>query len=214
MKAIAHDVGPQAARGAKLGDFFEQVVVGVEEEGELRSEFVDAEAGIERGLDVGDAVGEREGDFLDGGRAGFANVVAGDGDGVPLGEIVAAPGENIGDDAHGGAHRINVCAARDVFLEDVVLHGAGKFREAGALFFGDGDVEAKKNRGGGVDGHGSGDFFERNAVEKNFHVFEGIDGHADLCRLRRAPAGGRSPCRFAWADRRRRKGRPGLCSSR
>ena len=105
VETVAHDFGPEAAGGAELGDFFEQVVVRVEEEGKLRSEFVDAEAGVERGLDVGDAVGEREGDFLDGGRAGFANVVAGDGDGVPLGEIVAAPGEDVGDDAHGGARR-------------------------------------------------------------------------------------------------------------
>ena len=67
MKAVAHDFRPEAAGGAVLGDFFEEVAVGVEEEGELGSEFVDGEAGVERGLDVGDAVGEREGDFLDGG---------------------------------------------------------------------------------------------------------------------------------------------------
>ena len=54
------------------------------------------------------------------------------------------------------------------------------FREVGALFFGDGDVEAEQNRGGGVDGHRGGDFFERDAVEKSFHVFERIDGDADF----------------------------------
>src|SRR6266851_5332380 len=80
----------------------------------------------ERGLDVGDAVCEGEGDFLDGGGAGFADVITGDGDGVPLGKMVAAPGENVGDDAHGGAHGIDVGAASDVFLQDVVLNGAGK----------------------------------------------------------------------------------------
>ena len=138
------------------------------------------EAGVESGLDVGDAVGEREGDFLDGGRAGFADVIAGDGDGIPLGEIVAAPGENVGDDAHGGTDGINVGAASDVFLENVVLHGAGKFCEIGALFFGDGDVEAEEDGGGGVDGHGGGDFFERDIIEESFHVFERIDGYADF----------------------------------
>jgi len=34
--------------------------------------------------------------------------------------------------------------------------------------------------GGGIDGHGGGDFFEGNAVEKSFHVFEGIDGDANF----------------------------------
>ena len=97
-----------------------------------------------------------------------------------LGSSVAAPGENVGDDAHGRADGIDVGAAGDVFLEDVVLHGAGEFCEVGALLFGDGDVQAEKNGGGGVDGHRGGDFFERDAVEERFHVFERIDGDADF----------------------------------
>ena len=44
----------------------------------------------------------------------------------------------------------------------------------------DGYVKAEKDRGSGVYGHGSGNFFERDAVEKNFHVVERIDGDADF----------------------------------
>src|SRR5229473_4097605 len=94
--------------------------------------------------------------------------------------MAAAPGENVGDDAHGGAHGIDVRAAGDVFLEDIVLHRAGKFLQAGALPFCDGYVETEQDGGGGVDGHGGGDFFEGDAVEKSFHVFEGVDGDADF----------------------------------
>src|SRR5260370_15772250 len=94
--------------------------------------------------------------------------------------MVAAPGENVGDDTHGGAHGIDVGATGDVFLEDIVLHGAGKFLQAGALPFRNGYVEAEEDGGGGVDGHGSGNFFERDGVEKSFHVFEGVDGDADF----------------------------------
>src|SRR5712692_7875273 len=65
METLAHDFRPQAARGAVLGDFLEQVVVRVEEKRELRRKFIDAESGAERGLDVSDAVGEGEGNFLD-----------------------------------------------------------------------------------------------------------------------------------------------------
>ena len=61
-----------------------------------------------------------------------------------LGSSCAAPGENVGDDAHGGTHGVDVGAAGDVFLENVVLHGAGDSCEIGALFFGDGDVEARR----------------------------------------------------------------------
>jgi hypothetical protein len=57
--------------------------VGVEEEAEPRRERVDRQAGLQRQLDVGEAVGERERQLLGGGRAGLADVVAGDRDRVP-----------------------------------------------------------------------------------------------------------------------------------
>ena len=179
-EAIAHDASPETPGRAILSDFFQQVAVRVEEKRELRSEVVDVESGVESRMDICDGVGEREGNFLDGGRASFANVIAGDGDGIPLREFRAAPGENVGDDAHRGADRIDVGAARDVFLKDVVLHGAGEFRQGRALPFRDSHIEAEKDGGGGVDGHGSGDFFQRDVVEERFHVFEGIDRHADF----------------------------------
>src|SRR5260370_32487337 len=131
-------------------------------------------------MHVGNAIGESEGNFLDGGGTGFADVIAGDGDGVPPGKIVAAPRENVGDDAHRGAHGINVSAAGDVFLEDIVLHRAGKLLQAGALPFRDGYVETEQDGGSGVDSHGRGDFFEGDAVEERLHVFEGVDGDTDF----------------------------------
>jgi len=179
-EAVAHDFGPEAPSGAKFGDFLEQITVGIEEKGKLRGKFVDGEAGIEGGLHVGDAIGEGEGNFLNCGGTSFANVITGDGDGVPLGKSVAAPGKNIGDDAHRGAHRINVCSPSDIFLEDIVLNGAGKFSEISTLFFCDGDIEAEKDGGGGVDGHGSGNTPQRYLIEERFHVFERIDGHTDF----------------------------------
>src|SRR5215469_7327939 len=180
MESIAHDLGPQAARGAILGDFFEQVVVGVEKKRKLGREFVDAEARIKRGLHVSDGVSERKSHFLDGGRARFANVVSGDRDGIPTWEVISAPGENVSDDAHRGAYGINVRAAGDVFLQNVILHGTGEFVQIRALFLRHSNIKTEKNRGRRVDGHGSGDFYERDAVEKHFHVFEGIDGHPDF----------------------------------
>ena len=40
-ETFAHDDRPQFARGAELGDFFEELVMRVEEEGELRREIID-----------------------------------------------------------------------------------------------------------------------------------------------------------------------------
>src|SRR6266481_7504334 len=107
----------------------------VEEERKLRREVIDAEASVESGLNVSNAVGKAESDFLDGSRACFTDVIAGNRNGIPLGKRVAAPRENISDDAHCRAHGIDVRPARDVFLEDVILDGAGKLGEVRALFF-------------------------------------------------------------------------------
>ncbi len=101
-EALAHDLRPEAAGGAELGDLLEEHVMGVEEEGELAGEGVDIQPGVERGLDIGDAVGEGEADLLGGGGAGLADVVAGDGDGVPLGNVGCGVAEDVGDDAHRG----------------------------------------------------------------------------------------------------------------
>ena len=83
-EALAHDLGPHPAGGAELRHLLEDVVVAVEEERQPRGEAVDLEAGVERGLHVGDAVGERERDLLDRGAALLTEVVAADRDRVPL----------------------------------------------------------------------------------------------------------------------------------
>jgi len=67
-EALGHDFCPEAAGGAVLGDFFEEIVVGVEEKRKLRSKFIDADP-ASSALERGDAIGESEGDFLDGSGA-------------------------------------------------------------------------------------------------------------------------------------------------
>ena len=107
-------------------------------------------------------------------------MVAGDGDGVPLGDFGGGPGEHVGDDAHGVGDGIDVGAAGDVLLEDVVLDGAAELADVGAGAAGGGHVEREQDAGGGVDGHGGGDGVERDAGEEALHVFDGVDGDADL----------------------------------
>ena len=68
------------------------------------------EARRERGLDVGDAVGERERDLLDRGRARLADVVARDRDRVPLRHVLRAVREGVGDEPHRGPRRVDVGA--------------------------------------------------------------------------------------------------------
>ena len=78
----------RAAGGAILGDFLEKVGVRVEEEAEARHEFVDREAPLESPIDVFEAVAKSEREFLKGRGAGFADVIAADGNGIELGRVL------------------------------------------------------------------------------------------------------------------------------
>ena len=75
---------------------------------------------------------------------------------------------------------IDVSAASHILLQDVVLDGPGYFVGGNPLFFGHGDIHGEEDGGGGVDGHGSGDLVERNAVEEDLHVGQRVDGNAHL----------------------------------
>ena len=180
LEVLAHDARPHAARGAELRDFFQKIAVRIEEERQPRSELVDVEAGLDRRFDIGHAVAERECDFLHGGRSGFAHVVAGDRNRVPLGHVLVGPGKHVGDDAHGLLRRINISPARDVLLQHVVLHGAGKLADVAALPPRHGDVQRQQNRCRRIDGHRCGNLGQFDAIEQALHVFDGIDGDADL----------------------------------
>src|SRR5207245_11139711 len=108
-------------------------------------EVIDGEAGVEGRLDIGDAVGQGEGDLLDGRRARLANVVARDGDRVPGRQILAAIGEEVGDDAHRRPRRVDVGPASYVLLEDVVLDGAAQGGQVRALLLGHQLVEQEQD---------------------------------------------------------------------
>ena len=207
-EALAHDTGPQPARGAELGDLFEEVGVAVEEERKRgRRTPRSARPRVERGLAVGDRVGQREGDLLHRGRAGLAHVVARDRDRVPARQVLVAVGEDVAGDAQRRPGRVDVGAARDVLLEQVVLHRPREPRSVDALLAGHRDVQGEQDRGGRVDRHRGRDPVERDAVEQLLHVLERRDRDADLADLARWPSRGRSRSPSASAGRRPRTDR-------
>ena len=177
---LGHQLRPQLSRGAELRDLFDEVVVRVEKEGDARRERVDVEAALDRGSDVLQTVRECERDLLHGRRAGFANVVAGDGDRVPARHFARAELEDVGDDAERRRRRKDVSAARRILFEDVVLNRAVEFRPGDAATLRDHDQQREENRGRRVDRHRDGHAVERNLVEERFHVGDGVDGDADF----------------------------------
>ena len=141
------------------------------------------DAAGDRRLDVGDGVGEGEGHLLDGGRAGVADVVAADADGVELRQLLGAVGHEVGGETERRLRRVDVGAAGDVLLEDVVLRGAGDLVLRDALLLADDGVHRDEHGRRGVDGHRGADLVERDAVEHRLHVGERVDGDADLADL-------------------------------
>ena len=138
--ALFHPPGPDAASGTELADLLEEVGVGVEEEREASPELVDVLSFGEGGFDVGESVGEGERQFLRGGRAGFADVVPGDRDGVPLRHLGRGVADHVGHDPHARARGIDVLLLRLVLLQDVVLDRAGQIGLGDATLLADGDV--------------------------------------------------------------------------
>jgi len=181
--ALGHQLVPDAARRPELGDLFEEVVVRVPEEAEPRRERIDIEAGRDGGIDVRDAVGDGERDLLHRRAAGFADVVAADADGVPLRHVRCAVLEDVGDDSHAGLRRVDVRAAGDVLLEQVVLDGAADRSGRHALLFGHQLVHQQQDRAGGVDGHAGAHLVERQVGQQLAHVGHARDGHADFADL-------------------------------
>src|SRR5829696_5592488 len=185
-EALAHDPRPHPAHGAELGHLLEDVVVAVEEERQARAEVVDLEPGVDRALDVGDAVGQRERDLLDRRAALLAHVVAGDRDRVPLRHPLAAVGEQVGGQAHRRLGRVDEVPARDVLLEDVVLCRAAELLRLDALLLADELVEQQQDRRGRVDRHRRRDLVQRDALEHPAHVVDRVDGHAGAPDLAQA----------------------------
>ena len=176
--ALGHQLVPDPARGAELGDLLEEVAVAVEEERQARREVVDPQPALERRFDVRHPVGDRERQLLDRGRTRLADVVAADRHGVPAGHLARPEFDGVGDEAHRRLGREQELLLGDELLEDVVLGRPleAVARDAGLL--GGHDVHRPDRRGRAVDRHRGGDPVERQAVEQDLHVGQARDADA------------------------------------
>ena len=100
-----------------------------------------------------------------------------------FGMFGGAVAENIADNVHGMARRIDIRVADHEFLEDIVLDGAGELLRGDALLFGGNDIEGHDREDGAVHGHGNGHLVERNFVEENFHVLDAVDGDSGFSHV-------------------------------
>src|SRR5215813_7763583 len=106
-EAVAHDARPDSSGSAILGNLFEEIVVGVEKEGNARHKFLDIEPCANSPVTILNAVAQRERQFLKRGRAGFANVIAADRNRVITGNMVGTKLKGVYYQLHRGADGID-----------------------------------------------------------------------------------------------------------
>src|SRR5262245_12734074 len=107
LKSFRHNPRPQSACGPKLCDLFQKLIMRIEEECYARGELIDVEPAVNGRLHVSDRISESKGDFLRGGRTGFANVITGDRYGVPARGIARAISKDIRHYSEALSRRIN-----------------------------------------------------------------------------------------------------------
>ena len=97
---VPHQPGPDPPGGPELGHLLQQRGPGRRRRTTAAgANVVDRQPGRQRRLDVGDPVGQGEGDLLRRRRPGLGHVVAGDRDGVPARQVLPAVGERVADQA-------------------------------------------------------------------------------------------------------------------
>ena len=166
--------------GAVLGDFLEEVDVGVEEERQTRRELVDGQSRRERRLDVREPVADRVGELLRGGGAGLADVVARDRHRVPAWHLRRGEPDDVTDEAHTRAGREHELLLRLILLEHVVLQRAPEPGPFDAAPFRRDDVHRQQDRRGRVDRHRGRDRPHIDIPVEILDVGDRVDGDAAL----------------------------------
>jgi hypothetical protein len=176
--AALHLARPDPPGRTELRDLLEEVVVHVEEEGHPRHEVVGVEASGNTPLHVFETIDERERELLYRRRARLADVVAGDGDRVPLGHLARAEAEGVDDEVHRRPFGDDPLALRDVLLEAVVLDRASERRQGVTALLSRGEIHRPDDRGWTVDRHRRRDLIHRDLVEEDLHVTDRVDSDA------------------------------------
>ena len=126
----------------------------------------------------------REGQLLYWSRSRLLQVIGADVDRIPLGQVHDRVRDHIGGQAASSARAgRRRCPRGQVFLDDVVLDGAGEELRLGALFLGHDLIERKQPHCGGVDGHRGVHVGQRQTIEQPPHLAQVRDRHPDLADL-------------------------------
>ncbi len=185
--ALRGDLVPELREGAHLADLGDEAQPGIDEERDA-PDHVAERRGLDcartlHGVEHGDRGGEREGKLLHRRRARLLQVIGADVHRVPLRHLPGGEEDRVLGEPKRGRGRKHVRAAREIFLDDVVLGRAGELFAGNALLVGERRVEREEPRGRRVDRHRRVHLAERDLVEQRAHVAEMRHRHADLADL-------------------------------
>jgi hypothetical protein len=180
--ALAGDLVPKLAEGPHLAHLGDEPHAGVDEERDAADDFAECLgrdfAGCLHGIENGDGCGERVGELLHWRRPCFLQMVGADVHRVPLRHLLCREQDGVLGEAERRRRREHVGAARQVFLDDVVLNGARQLGAGCARLVGDGNIKRQKPSCRRIDRHRGIHLVERNAVEQGQHVSEVRDWNA------------------------------------
>ena len=142
-----------------------------------------AKPALERQLDVGETVGQRERQLLGRRRSGLADVVAGDRDRVPTRHLRRRERDRVAHQPHRRPGREHELLLRLVLLQDVVLQRATERRARHAGLLGLGDEHREDHRRRRVDRHRRRDRRQIDPGVQILHVGQRIDRHTTTADL-------------------------------
>lgn len=116
-------------------------------------------------------------------RASLLQVVGTDVHRVPFGHISIAILGHVGDHLQAGLGRADIGAAAEVFLDQIVLHGALQAAHVSTLFLGHCYIERQQPGRGGVDGHRGVHLVQRDLVKQGAHITQMTDRHPNLAHF-------------------------------
>jgi hypothetical protein len=167
---------PHLAEGPQLATLFDETYAGIDKERDplddlrerIRSDFARSLDPIENRHRGAQGVGQ----LLHRRRPRLLQVVAADVGRIPFRHMLDRVVDRIGDQAHRRTRRIDVGAAREIFLDDVVLGGAAQFGRIDPSPLRQADVQRQEPRRRGIDGHRGVHLIERDLVEQLIHVLD------------------------------------------
>ena len=185
--AVAPQLIPHLRHRTALADLFDEADSGIQEEGDACEHVGEHVVGyvtsrLDR-VENGDRVGHGIRDLLDRRRPRFLQVIRADVDRIPLGNLRHGVRHHVADQAHGRLGREHVGAAREIFLDQIILRRAAQLRSIHALSFRRRDVQRQEPGRCRVDRHRRVHLIQGDLLEKDLHVVDMADRHTDFSNL-------------------------------